>query len=263
VNSKIGCDLPWTIQLIENNLVFCNSKQGVFIVRDSSAAYENNIQCISRNVNGDALRPGLLADIKAVAPDSVCSFDDNTRYWVCVNGNVYVWDYTLSDSKDPSWFYLTNVSPVGFFLYGDYTHHLNAAGALTKMEQSFYDYDGAIEKVYKFPAQNFGTYDRLKDVLYCIFALRHDSDSEVDIDYESDYETWRDPTGLQNYSWRLSPRNLDHRYLGVQRFAHVEHHKPGARHVRHFAMRLSNNKPGQDLAIVSAQIFYRLVGRDR
>ena len=38
INSRIGCDLPWTIQLIDNNLVFCNSSQGVHYVKDSSAA---------------------------------------------------------------------------------------------------------------------------------------------------------------------------------------------------------------------------------
>jgi hypothetical protein len=40
----IGCDLPYTIQLIQTNLVFCNSKRGVHMVLDSSSAYENNIK---------------------------------------------------------------------------------------------------------------------------------------------------------------------------------------------------------------------------
>ena len=39
INDKIGCDLPWTIQLIDNNLVWCNTEQGVHTLKDSSSAY--------------------------------------------------------------------------------------------------------------------------------------------------------------------------------------------------------------------------------
>lgn len=263
VNSKTGCDLPWTIQLIENNLVFCNRSQGVHIVLDSSAAYENNIQCISRNVNGENLRPGLLADVKTAPADQVCSFDDDTRYWVCAGGHAYVWDYGLSTYKDPSWFYLTELRGVSYFRYFDRSFHLNAAGALTELKRVLMDYNGPIEKYYQFPSQDFGNYDRLKDVLYCIFVLRHDVDSDIEIEYRSDYVRWKDQTNIKSYSWRLVPRNLAYRCLSLQQYAHVERRKPGARHIRHFALRLSNNIAGQDLALVSAQIHYRFLGRDR
>ena len=56
-------------------------------------------------------------------------------------------------------------------------------------ERSFLDYYNAIEKVYQFPPQFFDSYDRLKDVLYCIFTVRSDTDSVVRIRYDSDYET--------------------------------------------------------------------------
>ena len=80
INSKTGCDLPWSIQLISNNLVFCNTYQGVHIIRSSSAAYENNVECISRNINGrEAV--GLLHDLRLA--DVVTSFDDDDRYWIC------------------------------------------------------------------------------------------------------------------------------------------------------------------------------------
>ena len=34
INASIGCDLPWSIQLVENNLVFAN-RSGVYIDRKS------------------------------------------------------------------------------------------------------------------------------------------------------------------------------------------------------------------------------------
>ena len=36
INASIGCDLPWSIQLVENNLVFAN-RSGVYIILDTTA----------------------------------------------------------------------------------------------------------------------------------------------------------------------------------------------------------------------------------
>jgi hypothetical protein len=263
INARIGCDLPWTIQLIENNVVFCNTQGGVHVVRDSTSALENNIECISRNVNGTEQRPGLLQDVRVSGAAATCSFDDSNRYWVCANGRVYVWDYLLSSWKEPSWFLFTGVNGIAYLRTVDKSYHLNSAGRVTLFKRSFVDYNNAIEKVYQFPPQFFDTYDRLKDVLYCIFTVRSDTDTEVDIMYQSDYENRPDPTPIKSFSWKLTPRNLAYRCLSVPKFAHVAKRKPGCRHVRHFSMRLTNNKPVQDLAILSAQIYFRYLGRDR
>ena len=129
--------------------------------------------------------------------------------------------------------------------------------------RTFLDYWQAIEKVYQFPPQFFDSYDRLKDILYCIFTVRSDTDSVVRIRYDSDYETRHDQTEIRSLSWRLVPRNLAYRCLSIQRFAHVARRKPGCRHIRHFSVRLENTEPAQDLSIISAQIYFRYLGRDR
>jgi len=263
INSKTGCDLPWTIQLVNNNIVFCNSANGVHMVRDSSAAYENNVVCLSRNVNGTKQRAGLLDALAAADADTVCGFDDDNHYWLCVGGQVYLWDYLLSEWSDPSWFYFTGVAGIGYLRTERVSYHLDAQGRVTEFARTFSDYGAAIEKVYQFPPQFFGTYDRLKDILYCVFTVRSDTDSEVEITYQTDYETRRDLTNIRSFGWRLAPRNLSYRQLGLQRYAHVAKRKPGCRHIRHFAMRLYNNEPRQDLAIVSAEIYYKFLGRDR
>lgn len=263
INSKIGCDLPWTIQLIENNVVFCNTSGGVFIVRDSSSALENNIVCISRNVNGTPQRRGLLYAVQKADKDVVCSVDDDNRYWLCADGHVYLWDYVLSDWKDPSWFYFDNIYGVAFMRAYNKTYLFDTNAWVIQFGRFFMDHGRPIEKVYQFPPQFFDTYDRLKDIMHVIFTIRSDTDSEVQIEYQSDYETRRDLTTIQSHSWRLSPRNLSYRDLRVQDFAFVARRKPGCRHVRHFSMRLYNNEAAQDLAILSAQIYFRYLGRDK
>lgn len=278
LNERLGCDLPWSIQLVENNLVFCNTENGVHLICDASAAHENNIVCISKNVNGTDQRPGLLYDLRYTvsaeneerAPTDpyvqpTCSYDDNNRYWIVSNGHAYLWDYQLSSWNNPSWFYFTNISAAAFFHLPreDKTFYLNPECQITVFKRDFMDYGGAIEKVYQFPPQFFDTYDRLKDVMYCIFTVRSDTDSVTQILYQSDYETRADMTPIYALSYHLVPRNLAARCLSYARYAHVSRRKPGCRHVRHFAMRLSNDVAGQDLSIVSAQIYFRYSGRDR
>ena len=257
LNNQVGCDMPWTIQLVANNLVFANSYRGIHILRSSSAAFENNVDCVSEKVN-DGLLPALLNGV------SVTSFDDDNRYWLCVDGVCYVWDYTISTVSDPSWFYFTNVPAVCF--YHDDSHkmyHLDNKGRVTAFERVFSDYGEAIEKVYRFPTQLLGGYDRLKDILYLLLSIRSDTDSDIDIKYESDYETRYDMTPVRTYSYRLSPRNLTRRCMSTSRYAFVAKRRPGCRHIRHFSMTLSNNNAGEDLAIVSMQIFYRYQGKER
>ena len=247
---------------IENNLVFCNTYQGVHVVRSSSAAYENNVECISKNINGTDERHGLLFDTRQAG--MVSSFDDDSRYWICANGHVYVWDYIISAYSNPSWFYFDNIVGIAYFRDEEQgRYHMDRNGRITKFQRDFLDYGKAIEKVYQFPTQHFGRYDLQKDVMYVILTTRSDTDTTMDILYQCDYGDWEDRTPIRAYSWKLVPRNLLYRYLGVMRYAIVAKRKPGLKHIRHFGMRASNYIPGNDMAIVSAQIYYRYSAGER
>lgn len=269
INDKIGCDLPWTIQLIENNLTWCNTEQGVHFLKDSSSAYENNIVCLSHKVNGSLTKSGLLDVLRKADPEAVCSCDDSRKYWVVADGNAWVWDYVLSDYKDPSWFYFTNIGGRAFIVNNEEVYHINDKGWVTHFERTFTDYLGvegyeaSIEKAYQFATQYFGTYDDLKNVNSVIIATRSDTNGTTALTYITDYERRRDLTDLKVRRWVLAPRNLTYRSLAGRGFAEVFRRKPMCRRVRHYTMLLENNQKGEDLSIVSAQIFYNLQGADR
>ncbi|MBQ2995845.1 MAG: hypothetical protein IJE22_01230 [Oscillibacter sp.] len=256
VNGLVGCDLPGTARLVENNLVFASSRQGVMMLLSASAAYENNLRCISRKVN-----PGLLALL--ARGERAAALDDDGRYWLSCGEEVYLWDYTISSAEDPSWFYFTGIAASGFLRFGTERFLLGRDGSLIALREVFSDFGRGIEKVCRFPARSFGSYDRLKDVTAVSIAVRHDVDSDITLEYETDWGTWRDGTPIRNYSYRLVPRNLARRCLGVGRFAHVEHRRPPAKAVRHFALGLYNDRPGEDLSVVSAAVEYRLRRKER
>jgi len=279
INSRIGCDLPWTIQLIDNNLVFCNSSQGVHYIKDSSSAYENNIICVSTKVNGDNGRVGLLERVRGA--NIVSSFDDDKRYWLIADDKVFCWDYELSEAKDPSWFYLTGIDAPALLMAVDTIYHVDSYGRVVMFDNSYADFGDGYERRYQFSTQYFGSYERLKTITDMIFTLRTDTDFRVRVTYKTDYETrddlsgygsWEEATNppepddkasIASRSWRLVPRNLRWRDLSVYPFAYVARRRPGCRHVRHFTAILRCTGAGYDMPLLSAQVMYKYEGRDR
>ena len=256
INGSIGCDLPWTIRLVENNLVFACAGRGVHLIRDSSAAGENNVVRLSRKVNRDLL-PALGRGVR------VTSWDDGSRYWLAADGAVYLWDYSISGYGDPVWFYFTGIGAAAFFERDGELCHLDGAGRVTALRNCFHDHGGPILKRYRFAVQHMGSYQRRKDVTGVLLTVRGDTDTTVDVTYETDWERRREVTPIRSWTWRLAPRNLAYRCLEVGRFATVARRRPACRGVRHFTMELENNVAGMDLTVISAQILYRFQGRER
>lgn len=241
INSTVGCDKPYSIQLIENNAVFCHSKKGVCIVRSTSEAYENNVELISQNINGGTT--GLITDLTGHA---AYSLDDGKHYWVVANGHAYVWDYELSTYTKPSWFYFTNISAIAFILDVE-TYHMNALGKLTKFDNLYSDYGVGIDKVYEFPSQNFGTLSNLKDVTKVVLALASDTGATVAISYTTDYGTHTDATPA------VVAANGDNPFCRM----------PNMKSVTKFSMSLSNSTAGKNMTIVSAEVFFKLMQKQR
>jgi hypothetical protein len=264
INSKIGCDLPGSIQLVENNLVWCNRRLGVCRLKDSSAAYENNIVPISQKINGDRLDFGLLPDLRAAADVVVRSVDTGQRYIVTVDDKAYEWNYELSGYADPSWFYHTGIKGYGFAVTtDDRLYEVSEIGGVWEFQDTPKDGGTPIEKVYTFPPRNFGSYDRLKNIQSILLTTRGDLPSNTQIEYICDYGSRIDPTPLKNRSWRLVPRDLQHWSLACNPFAYVARRKPGYHNVRHLQLKLYNNELDEDMSVISAQIFYTFRGRQR
>ena len=73
-HSNIGCDMPGSIQLVDNRLVFCNSKKGVHMLISSSNKLENTVKPLSANINSL-----LLSEIEL---SGACSADFERYYWL-------------------------------------------------------------------------------------------------------------------------------------------------------------------------------------
>lgn len=262
VNDKIGCDLPRSVQLIGNNVTFANASGGVYRLRSSSAARENNVELVSEKVNGSDLRPGLLHDLRVAGGGPVCSLDDGQRYWLAVNGHAWLWDYSLSDS--PVWFFFAGLDAHAFAMRAGVPYLVDGSGSVVRLGRTLNDFGGPVRKVYQFPVRNFGSYDRLKDVRTLLLSARADTPCNTTVTYESDYETRTDAVNLTSPGYdRLTERDLEVRDLSVPRHAAVFRREPKCVRVRHFSLRLENNTADCDLSILSAELQIRYVGREK
>lgn len=268
VNAKTGCDLPGTIQLIENNLVFCNTYTGVHILLSSSAAYENNVASLSLKVNESRRNevPGLLSRVRTEYKDYVCSFDDDHRYWLVYGGAAYLWDYEVSSYTDPSWFYFTGLGGNLFFSDPEHNTYLvgrlptlpkPTIGGLARFKQGLYsDYGRPLYKYYQFAVQTLGSLTRQKDVVQVVFALPGDVPASVKLGYLTDLGARNDTTPLDV----IPPTQI----TGINPLGPViAVRRPDCRHVRSFSMTLKDKTTGLGLAIVSAQVLYKYTTPER
>ena len=253
INASIGCNLPWSIQLVENNLVFANSS-GVYMLLDTTAANENNIFCISRKLGDRRFES---------AEDQTCSCDDGKRYYLTGNGETCCWDYDISSYKDPSWFYLTNTNAIAYILAEELCH-LDALGRLTTLQEEFNDYGESIERIYRFPVSSFGGYDRRKNINSVIVTLGAYERENTELIYITDYETRADLTNPEVVPEEIYEAS---RIVGTRpqsgMVPAVFRRRPMCRRVLHFTMKLRNNNINEDLELIGAQVFYNHQGRLR
>lgn len=124
ISDSIGCDMPGTIQLINNRLTWFNSYLGGFTLNSTQLVDERNIQPISQNINGTSINPGLMAETLA-DKQAASSMDFQNKYWICIGSKAWVWDYGLSpyidsgnadeDQRRLAWFPFDNINANWFF----------------------------------------------------------------------------------------------------------------------------------------------------
>lgn len=270
INTKIGCKYPWTIQLVQNNLVWVGA-QGVYMLMDTTDANENYIKCLSDKINGTSpgsssgtLKKAFLYNLSRSSTDEVCGFDDEHRYYVTANGVTYAWDYDISTIKDPAWFLLTSTNFFAAAYSNNDLYFLNSSGQVICLQSAFEDFGRAFERYYRLGSQFFGSLEERKNVDSVIISLGADYDSDSELKYFTDHAEWLDPTNLQ-----VIPANTYEadREPGTRpkssRLPAVFRRRPMARNVLFFSFQIRNANLNEDLALNSAQIIFSKNGRLR
>jgi hypothetical protein len=186
INDEVGTIATQSIQIIENNPVLL-SKDGVYMLTASNVRDERNVTHISLTVDRKLLLESGL--------NQAVSIDYDKKYWLALNGNVYVLDYAQKTDITPygKWYLYNNISSScflekdGFLYFGSSTDGLVYRFFKETDTSNSYNDDGQpINAYWKSKPLTFGTEERYKLVDSLYIGLKPSGATSVRFSYETD-----------------------------------------------------------------------------
>lgn len=210
VNPRVGCDAPYSIQLINNLLTWYNSNEGICTLVSTNVQDERNVRVISRNVertNNFGIKGILDYD---ETPSTIQSVDYNNKYFLVfpASGMCFMWDYEISPYRYSTSSGETNPRELDWFLFDNFyvkqflkvdkqliyiSSHEDFNDSLIKLNATFVDldFDGdgegdPIHSYYMTPFFQFGAVEYLKNIKNMYVQCRGDNNTKIDLYYYTD-----------------------------------------------------------------------------
>ena len=246
VNPRMGCDCPYSIQLVNNLLTWFNTKEGICTLVSTNIQDERNVRILSRNIertNNFGLK-GILDYNED--PNTIQSIDYNNKYFLVFpeSGDCFMWDYEISPyhysstagetpTKNLAWFLFDRMYVKQFMryekqliyvcTYSDEDKDIDFTNKLIKLNSSFTDvnfeqitddndevleYVG-IESFFMTPFFQFGAVEYLKNVKNIYVQCRGDTASVIDMWYYTEENTRTQPE-IEPESIRIGGKLWEH-----------------------------------------------------
>lgn len=193
INDQVGTLAPNSIQIIENTPVSL-SKNGVYRLVSSNIRDERNVQSISDNINQKLLKEPNL--------EKAISIEHDKKYWLALNGNVYIFDYQVGE-----WYVYDNIHASSFIEIDRELYFGSSMEGLLyrfKKETEVFPYndDGVFINAYwKSAKLNFDTAERNKLVQKLFATMNPMRHTSCNFYYVSDMVTFpQNKENLPDYS---------------------------------------------------------------
>jgi hypothetical protein len=258
INDEVGTIATNSIQIIENNPTFL-SKDGVYSLVGSNVRDERNVQHVSLTVDRKLL---LETGI-----NQAVSIDYDKKYWLAVNGNVYVLDYAQKTTATPfgKWYIYDNIHASCFLEKDGYLYFGSSSDGIVYRFQkdssnaNSYNDDGQpITAYWKSKPLTFGADERKKIVEDLFIGLKPSGRTSIDISYETNARKV-DLSGLKDIKFNLFDFNsLDFNNFTFyfSPFPKEFKVKVKEKKVTHFQLTIKNDKLNEGLTILSLVIKY-------
>jgi len=261
INDTIGCDMPGSVQLVDNMPVFFNSLNGGYAIRSTTVLGENEVKDFSANVNGSGARQGLLQE-SLTDLQNCSSFNDGNKYYLNVGNHVYVWDYSLgynlNDQETLHWFIYDNINANSFFMVNNVLCYSSSlTGSIVKFIDALNDFGQPINGKWKSKLMDFGMAEYYKNITEMWLTTRGNSNSTLNINYYDDNGTILSSSIIpqsSTKSFKWSTWKWSEFTWKSQKFAPTIKSRPGIKNVRYFQVEITNSLFNEDLSIVSLVI---------
>lgn len=259
INNQVGTIASHSIQIIENNPVSL-SKDGVYMLVASNVKDERNVVHISANIDRKLLLESAL--------NNAVSIDYDKKYWLALNGNVYVLDYTQKSQKNPygEWYVYNNIPTScflvkdGFLYFGSLTDGLVYRFKKDYDSQAYNDDGAPINAYWKSKQLTFNAAEMKKYVDSLYLTLKPATKTSVELFYSSDLKenvniSFDKPLHFNLFDFN----NIDFTNFTFysSNFPKVVKVKVKAKKVIVFQLIIQNNQLNESLSVLSLGIDYR------
>lgn len=265
LNDSNGCDMPYTIQLIKDNLVWANTYNGVMILNSTDIKDEKNVSTISENINGVNRAPGLLQEQNLLEATTV---DFDGHYWICVNRKVWAWNYEVSpyvntgnvyeDQRRLAWYPFDNINANCWFFFNNILYYgdRNNGRIVEFVDTEYADFEFPVNAYWSCKLNDFGLFDWTKTILQVRFSTKTDVPTNITTEYIFDKGNRMDPKLDRIISASLAYMGWATWTWQVIRFAKTITKYPGVKSTVYFKVKFSNNEINNNLSIIDLSILW-------
>ena len=260
-HTSIGCDMPGSLQLVDNRLVFCNSKEGVYMLISSSNTLENTVKPLSANINPMLLEEAGLTD--------ACSADYERYYWLNAGSRVYLWDYEQTPytnyadyekaQRRLAWYVFDGID-ANDFCYCDGLCYASSSG-IVKFTKNKNDFGRAYDAYYYSKAFDLGAPNKKKTFMELYPSFRGEGNVKATVSVGSEKndnyfsrEVDIRSFGWDNFSWSVFTWN-------VIKFAKTFIMKIRMKMVSYIQVKIVGGELNRSFGLTGLRITYYLNGK--
>jgi hypothetical protein len=261
INDEVGTLASKSIQIIDNNPVSL-SKDGVYTITATNVKDERNIIHISKKIDRLLLLETGL--------DEAISVDYDKKYWLSLNGHVYILDYSQKTSVSPfgEWYYFDNIPASQFIEMGGFLYFTSSKDGLvyrfhndTNNVNSYSDDGEVIEAYWKSKALTFSADERLKTVDELFIGINPLSRTSVNVSYESDKMSVDLPSqNIKFAQFDFATMDFSNFSFRVSLFPKEFKQKVKAKKITHFQLKIENSILNEGLTVLSLGIKFQYGG---
>ena len=271
IHGRIGCDMPGSVQLINNDLCFGSSGEGIFLLISTNNNDERNVVPISANVNRSARISDSVDGILNFSQErlrAATSMDDGQRYWLCIRPYVYVWDYgtvayaNLADLDEAqnrlSWWLLDRFDALCWTGLEGAT----AYGSAQKLDfvvpsSQYNDFGERIDAYYRTKGYDGGDATLWKHFKQVIFSQKTVGTGQAVFRYAADTLEVEGET-KETRTFTMEDFAFDSFSFGVVNYGAVHSVYPQLEHTAYFAWEVHNGQVNTDLFLTDVKtVFFR------
>lgn len=260
LSDEIGTKASQSVQIVENNPTFL-SKDGVYMVVGTNVRDERDTQHVSLVIDHKLLSETSLETAVSVVFEK--------RYWLAVNGNVYVLDFGLKTPTSPygKWYIYNNIHASCFVIYNDILYFASSTDGLLYQfytepdNNTSYNDDGSpIVSYWKTKPLAFGSEEMIKVIDRLFIGIKPSGKTGVDISYETDKQIINVPIQPKFNLFSFASMDFSNFTFQFSPFPQEFIVKISARRVMYFQLVLTNSNLNESLSILSLTIKYMYSG---